>query len=137
MSTPSADDFLRIGPHVRVLPIIHGSGDFAVCVRDQVLAHPCDCLAVPLPPSFQSEVESAVTRLPVISAVVQRDSTEDPDAEPGYSYVPIDPCQGVIAALRVALGEHIPRAFIDRETGHFEGHTADFPDPYALKKVRP
>ena len=28
-------------------------------------------------------------------------------SEAGFSYVPIDPCQGVIAALRVALGERI------------------------------
>src|SRR5947207_12621319 len=127
----SADDFLRIGPRVRVLPIIHGSGDFAVCVRDELLSHPCDCLAVPLPPSFQQEVESAVARLPVVSAVVQRGEAG------GFSYVPIDPCQGVIAALRLALGEHLPRAFIDRETDPFEPNTGNFPDPYALKKVSP
>jgi hypothetical protein len=132
---PSADDFLRIGPHVRVLPIIHGSGDFAVCVREEILSRPCDCLAVPLPPSFQEQVEAAIHNLPVISAVVQRDGGLD--EESGFSYVPIDPCQGVIAGIRTALGEHIPRAFIDRETMRFEAHTATFPDPYALKKVKP
>jgi hypothetical protein len=50
---PTADDFLKIGPRVRVLPIIHGSGDFAIRVREELLARPYDCLAVPLPPSFQ------------------------------------------------------------------------------------
>src|ERR687893_43165 len=103
---PSADDFLRIGPRVRVLPVIHGSGDFAVRVREELLARTPDCLAVPLPPSFQEAVESAVARLPVVSAVVQRNADGD-----DYSYVPIDPCQPVIAAIRLALGEHIPRAF--------------------------
>lgn len=130
MSVPGADDFLRISDRIRVLPIVHGSGDFAVCVRDQLLAEPCDCLAVPLPPSFQSEVETAVSNLPAVSAVVQRNETH------GFSYVPIDPCQGVVAALRLALGEHIPRAFIDRETDPFEPNVGHFPDPYALKKVR-
>ena len=71
---PSADDFLRIGPRIRVLPIIHGSGDFAIRVREELLARPYDCLAVPLPPSFQDDVEAAVERLPAISAVVQRDA---------------------------------------------------------------
>ena len=111
---PTADDFLRIGPRVRVLPIIHGSGDFAIRVREELLARPYDCLAVPLPPSFQDDVEAAIERLPAISVVVQRDA--DDDAEPGFSYVPIDPCQGVIAALRVAIGERIAREFIDLET---------------------
>src|SRR5918997_5417100 len=95
---PSADDFLRIGPRVRVLPIIHGAGDFAIRVREELLARPYDCVAVPLPPSFQDDVEEAVENLPTISAVVQRDA-DDGEGEPGFSFVPIDPCQGVIAAI--------------------------------------
>jgi hypothetical protein len=133
----SADDFLTISPRIRALPIIHGSGDCAVRVRAEMLARTPDCLAVPLPPSFQEEVEAAVRRLPVISAVVQRDAEAPDGEEEGFSYVPIDPCQGVIAAIRLALGEHIRRAFIDRETPWFEGGSGVFPDPYALKKVSP
>ena len=129
---PTADDFLRIGPRVRALPIIHGSGDFAIRVREELLARPYDCVAVPLPPSFREDVEAAVERLSAISAVIQRD--EDGD---GFSYVPIDPCQGVIAAIRTAIGERIAREFIDRETPSFEPQSAAFPDPYALKRVSP
>src|SRR6059036_1678603 len=116
---PDADDFLTIGPRVRVLPIIHGSGDFSIRVREELLARPYDCVAVPLPPSFQEDVEEAIERLPAISVVAQLDADPD-DAEVGFSYVPIDPCQGVIAALRTALGERIARAFIDMETPRFE-----------------
>lgn len=129
---PAADDFLRIGPKIRALPIIHGSGDFAIRVREELLARPYDCVALPLPPSFREDVEAAVEALPAISAVVQRDAEGD-----GFSYVPIDPCQGVIAAIRTARGERIHREFIDRETPHFEPRTAVFPDPYALKSVSP
>src|SRR6185312_5301411 len=132
MSKVSFDDFLRLGQRIRVLPIIHGSGDFAVRVRADMLERSYDCLAVPLPPSFQEEVESAIEHLPAISAVLQRDAGAD---AAGFSYVPIDPCQGVIAALRLAIGEHIPRAFIDKETPYFEAQTGVFPDPYALKRV--
>ncbi|HEX8200329.1 MAG TPA: hypothetical protein VF590_07570, partial [Isosphaeraceae bacterium] len=135
---PQADDFLTIGPRVRVLPIIHGAGDFAIRVREELLARPYDCVAVPLPPSFQDDVEEAVERLPAISAVLQRDADDgEGQGEPGFSYVPIDPCQGVIAAIRTAIGERIARAFIDRETPRFEAHHAGFPDPYALKRVSP
>src|SRR5437763_1543618 len=117
MSSPraTADDFLTISPRIRVLPIIHGSGDFAIRVREELLARPYDCVAVPLPPSFQDDVEEAVERLPAISAVLQRDA----DGGDGFSFVPIDPCQGVIAALRVAQGERMARAFIDMETPRF------------------
>jgi hypothetical protein len=136
MSQPTADDFLTIGPGIRVLPIVHGSGDFAIRVREELLARPYDCLAVPLPPSFQDEVEAGVERLPAISVVVQRDADRDDGGE-GFSYVPIDPCQGVIAGLRTAIGERIARAFIDRETPHFRAVHGLFPDPYALKSVTP
>ncbi len=143
MSTPraSSDDFLTISPRIRVLPIIHGSGDFAVQVREELLSRPYDCVAVPLPPSFQEEVEAAVDRLPAISVVVQVDAESDDDdeteGEPGFSYVPIDPCQGVIAALRTARGERIAREFIDLETPRFVSVTGTFPDPYALKRGQP
>jgi hypothetical protein len=139
-SANSADDFLTISPRIRVMPIIHGSGDFAIQVREELLSRPYQCVAVPLPPSFQDEVEAAVEQLPAISVVVQVDADTDDDGadrELGFSYVPIDPCQGVIAALRTARGERIARAFIDLETPRFEPVTNSFPDPYALKRVKP
>jgi hypothetical protein len=133
---PTSDDFLRIGERIRVMPIVHGSGDFAIRVREEILERPYDCIAVPLPPSFQEDVEEAIERLPEISLVAQLDSDRD-DAELGFSYVPIDPCQGVIAALRVARGERIAREFVDMETPRFEASASVFPDPYALKIVSP
>src|SRR4051794_1763704 len=135
-SRPGPDDFLRIGPKIRVLPIIHGSGDCAIRVREELLERPYDCVAVPLPPSFQDDVEAAIENLPTISVVAQLDADPD-DAEHGFSYVPIDPCQGVIAALRIAMGERIAREFIDMETPRFEAQTGHFPDPFALKTVSP
>ncbi len=133
-----ADDFLLISPRVRVMPVIHGSGDFAVQVREELLSRPYDCVAVPLPPSFQEDVEAAIEQLPQISIVVQVDAeTGESEGEPGFSFVPIDPCQGVIAALRTARGERIAREFIDLETPRFVAVTGTFPDPYALKQVNP
>ena len=138
MTGATADQFLSISPRIRVMPIIHGAGDFAVAVREELLARPYDCVAVPLPPSFQEDVEAAIEELPQVSIVVQVDAeTGESDSEAGFSYVPIDPCQGVIAALRTARGERIAREFIDLETPRFEAVTGSFPDPYALKRVSP
>ncbi|QDT46883.1 hypothetical protein Pan258_09080 [Symmachiella dynata] len=142
-------DFLRISPKIRVLPIIHGSGDCALEVRRVMLSEQFDCLAVPLPPSFQCDVEAAIEYLPTVSLVMQReslpgygtewtpdadDTASDPD-DPQASYVPIDPCQGVIAGLRIAIQEHMHRAFIDLETEEFVETSTVLPDPYALKQV--
>ncbi len=146
-------ELFRISPKTHILPIIHGSGDFAMEVRRVLLAESFDCLAVPLPASFQQEVERAIQILPSPTMVVQdntygfstdwrpeEDSDEDSEDDsnqdlPSFSYVPIDPCQGVIAALRFALGERLARAYVDLETSAFEPHAQVLPDPYALKRV--
>ena len=44
---------LSISEKITVLPVIHGSGDFAIEVRRVMLEQHFDCLAVPLPPSFR------------------------------------------------------------------------------------
>ena len=147
-------ELLEIGTHVTALPIVHGRGDFAWEVRRQIMKHTFDCLCVPLPQSFQSSVESAILKLPTPSVVFQKDlpdfstdwspensseggesESNETEREPGASYVPIDPCQGVIAALRTAMGEHIPRKFIDLETSQYRPHARSLPDAYALKKL--
>ncbi len=145
-------ELLKIGPHITVIPVIHGSGDFAMEVRRVMLEQSFDVVAVPLPPSFQEDVEQAIEQLPHPAVVVQRSPrpfvtewSPDADRDAGddehelatavCSYVPIDPCQAVIMALRVAMGERIPRRFIDLETAQFEPYSAVLPDPYALKKV--
>lgn len=65
------------------------------------------------------------------------DDEDDDDESSVCSYVPIDPCQGVIMAIRAALGEHLPRAYIDLETDPFLPYTAVMPDPFALRTVSP
>ncbi|MCA9085533.1 MAG: hypothetical protein KDA81_15845, partial [Planctomycetaceae bacterium] len=146
-------DVLKLGPNITIFPVVHGSGDCALEVRRLMLEHRFDCLAVPLPPSFQVEVESAVQWLPNVSVVLQRepkasfsgssefsssaeDSVEE-TAEGNASYVPIDPCQPVIAGIRIAMQEHLRREFIDIEDEHYRPATAALPDPYALKQVAP
>ena len=131
---------LRLSPRITLLPVIHGSGDFAFEVRRRMLAEKFDCLAVPLPASFAEDVERALDFLPRPTMVLQRDrptfsTNERDDGEPGASYVPIDPCQPVIAALRLAREERIPRVFIDLESNGFEPYGAVLPDPFALKNV--
>jgi hypothetical protein len=140
-------EFLKLGPRITLVPVLHGSGDFAVAVRRLMLNTSFDCLAVPLPPSFQADVERAIDDLPTITMVVQRetrlfdvedwspDQAEKEAAPDTCSYVPIDPCQAVIAALRIACQEQIPRAYIDLETRDYHAATLMFPDPYALKQT--
>lgn len=147
------DRVFQLGERITILPIIHGSGDCALEVRRRILARRFDCLAVPLPPSFQHDVEQAIDWLPTPTVVTQRaerrwdtpasitsESSEseldaDADSLAELSYVPIDPCQPVIAALRIAREERMRREFIDLETERFEAYSLTLPDPYALKRT--
>ncbi len=140
-------EFLKISPKITALPVVHGSGDFAIEVRRVMLSQKFDCLAVPLPGSFHEPVESAIDALPNITLVIQTEqrqystdwtpeSEKDPEEPTSEcSYVPIDPCQPVIAALRIAIQERMHRAFIDLETEHFRSNPIALPDPYAVKQV--
>lgn len=125
-------EFLRFSERLDVLPVVHGSGDFAVRVREQLLQGNYDCVAVPLPGSFSHEVMRAIDFLPAVTAVVQ----QEPDDE-SVSYVPIDPCQPVIAALRFAKSDRLAVEFVDLETQNFQPQEWTPPDPYALKQVSP
>jgi hypothetical protein len=145
---------LQVDSRLNLLPVVHGSADSASQVRQWLLAHPPKCLAVPLPPSFFAPVMEGILELPNPSIVMQpetrnfaaeveRDWEPDQDQEEneraearhGYSYVPIDPCQPVIAGLRLAMEEHWRIEFIDEECADYVPFTATLPDPYALKHL--
>ncbi|NOY53707.1 MAG: hypothetical protein GXP58_08815 [Deltaproteobacteria bacterium] len=123
----------RLSPSLTLLPVIHESGDYALTVREMILDGDYDCLAVALPPSFAEGVLRGIDHLPEISVVVQR----EPGAQGSMNYVPIDPCQGMIMGIRIAMQERIPCEFIDRELDLYEVYEGAFPDPYALKRVPP
>ena len=134
MSVPSSDDFLRLSDRIRVLPIIHGSGDFAVRVREELLsgpmtAWPCRCRR------RSRRTSRRPSNLPAVSVVVQRDA-EAREAERASATFPSIPAR---ASSRPSDrdGRAGCREFIDLETPRFEPVTGVFPDPYALKRVSP
>ena len=116
----------ELSEKVQLLPVIHGSGNFSREVRQRILSSGCDCLAVCLPPEFQTTVEQGLQKLPYISVSALEES------EGTLSYVPIDPVQPVIMALRIAQQEGIARKFIDLSVPQYETRHMDFPDSFAL-----
>lgn len=114
---------------IQFLPVIHGSACFTHIIRDRLLSSSTDCLAVGLPPEFQTAVEDGINRLPQITLCSQKESSGS------YNYVPIDPCQPVIMGLRIASQEGIPRKFIDYSCDIYEPRKINFPDSYALRHM--
>ncbi len=124
-------DFYRLSDSLAVFPVINESGDYSLQVREEVLSGRYDCIAVALPPSFQEPVVQGIESLPEISVVVRK----EPGDSDAVNYVPIDPCQGMIMGVRLALQEYIPCVFVDMEVGSYEVYEGVFPDPYALKRI--
>ena len=90
-------DVFTLSDRIQLLPVIHGSGSFTREIRQRILSSGCDCIAVCLPPEFQTSVESCIDNLPDIGVSCLEESGDT------LSYVPIDPCQPVIMGLRVAM----------------------------------
>jgi len=114
---------------IQFLPVIHGSASFTRIIRDRLLSSSTDCLAVGLPPEFQTTVNEGINHLPLITLCSQKESSGS------YNYVPIDPCQPVIMGLRIASQEGIPRMFIDYSCDDYEPRKINFPDSYALRHM--
>jgi len=161
--TASLDSVFSIDPQLTLIPVVHASAPFASALLQELLKRPFDSLAVPLPLSFAHPVTQAVEQLPTLSLVAQpnaqanffdledqerntesdedkqenhpQDDSRDASALPIATCVPIDPCQAVIAAIRFALGEHIPIHWVGQTNLHAPSHSPYFPDCYALRST--
>ena len=114
---------------IRFLPVIHGSANFTRIIKDRLLSSSTDCLAVGLPPEFQTTVEDGINHLPLITLCSQKESSGS------FNYVPIDPCQPLIMGLRIASQEGIHRKYIDFSCDNYEPRKINFPDSYALRNI--
>ncbi len=123
------NDIFKLSDRIHFLPVIHGSGSFAREIRNRILSAKADCLAVALPPEFQTSVEEGIELLPQITLSTQQEE------DGSLNYVPIDPSQPLISGLRVAKQEGISRRFIDWSTTNYETRHANFPDTFSLQKV--
>ena len=158
---PETMNSLQIDSSLTLLPVIHGSASYAVAVRRYLLEHRFDCIGIPLPASFRSAVLAGVEQLPIASVAVQllptfdedggqeedeeyADGDGEEDAEKQLelvptskvaTYVPVDPCQAVIAAIRFGIMDRTSLAFIGHESNVFEQEPSSVPDPFALGKT--
>ena len=151
-------DSLQVDETLTLLPVVHGNASYAVALRRFLLDHSFDCIAIPLPNSFRSAVIAGVEQLPTPSAVVQvsssqsradaADDEEDSDKDIentsggdedtnglAATYVPIDPCQAVITAIRFGISDRTPLHFIDQECEDYDPDSSVFPDAFALRET--
>ena len=115
--------------NIRMAPVLHNRMEFAMEVRNAFEEFRPEQVAVEYPDTLKNKILEGVKRLPLLSVVhyEEKDGT--------FIYLPLEPTDGQVEAIRLALSNNIPVHFIDRDT---EGYPLDFspmPDPYAITRV--
>ena len=134
--------------NIEALPTIHGRLPFALVVREKMLQKRYAAVAVELPPSLKPKVLEGIQQLPEVHAVVYREdpyrfadqpwseeTTSSAEAVETAWFVPIDPCDAMIEALRIAERERTPMVFVDAEIEQFVGQTMVLPDPHVILTI--
>ncbi len=116
---------------VSIVPLLHGRISFSEHIRELFLANAYDCIAVDLPAPFEPFLAEGIDDLPVVSALVAEEN-----AGPGpLFFVPIDPCDGAIEAIRQARQNHIGFSCIASPHIRAPNPLPALPDEYAIKKI--
>jgi hypothetical protein len=133
---PGADDAgsLRRGAW-RYFPVVPGRMEFAIEVRQAILALRPKVVAVELPHTCEEFYLRAIDRLPQYSALMY----PTPDAfdldEESFVYVPVEPCDPFVEAVRTAREIEAEVLFIEPALQDRPHVAAQYPDPYAVRRI--
>jgi len=115
--------------NVRLVPILHNRLEFAIEVRRQFEEFRPDRVAVEYPDTLGDKILQGVKRLPLLSVVYY----EDKDG--AFTYLLLEPTDGQVEAVRMALSKGLPIHFIDRDTSGYPLDYSPMPDPYSVKTI--
>ena len=113
------------------LPVVPGRLEFAIEVRQSILRERPQVVALELPVTLQQPYLRAVARLPEMSVIVYPDEHEEDRA----SYVPVEPADPFVEAIRTANETGADVVFADPDSGE-RPHLKDaYPDPYSIRHI--
>ena len=115
--------------NIRLVPILHSRMEFAIEVRRQFETFKPHHMAVEYPETLGAKILQGVNRLPLLSVVYY----EDKDG--AFTYLLLEPTDGQIEGIRLALSEGIPVHFVDRDMSGYPLDFSPMPDPYAVAKI--
>ena len=130
--------------NITYLPVVPGRLEFAVEVRRRILAERPAVVAVELPATLEEPYLEAIRRLPQISVIFYNLSSP---SSPGYSiynsdaeseqavYVPVEPADPFIEAIRSAQEVGAQVVFADPDTNERPHLPDTYPDPYSLTSI--
>jgi hypothetical protein len=115
--------------NVRLVPVFHNRLEFALEVRRQFASFQPGIVAIEYPPTIGEKLVEGIKRLPLLSVVY----CEEEDHM--FVYLPIEPTDGQIEAVRLAILHDLPVHFIDRDTEGYPIDRTPMPDPYSINRI--
>ncbi len=117
--------------NIYIIPTFHCRIEFAKLVREAFFKVYPDVIAVELPDNIKERVIEAIERLPYLSLIGYAD-TLNPD---NMTFIPIDPGDSIIEAVRIGKVHNIPIEFIDFSVKNYMQSIIKLPDDYSLNQI--
>jgi len=115
--------------NVRFVPILHNRMEFALEVRRQFHEFRPDHVAIEYPATLGEKILLGIKRLPLLSVIHYEES------DGTFIYLLIEPTDGQVEAIRLALADNVPVHFIDRDSEFYPIDTSAMPDPYSIARI--
>src|SRR5450755_274660 len=119
--------------NITYFPVVPGRLEFTAHLRRYVREHPPSVIAVELPSSLEDHYRAALDRMPRMSVIVIPDSTRDD--EDAASYIPVEPGDPFVEALRLASEIAAEIVFLEPPTAEKPHVNDTYPEPYAVELI--
>ena len=116
---------------VRYFPVVPGKLEFALELRKLLLDAKPGVVAVELPGFLASYYERALARLPEMSVILYHDDDGDDRA----IYIPVEPCDPFVEALRTAEEIGAQVIFLEPDSAERPHLPDTYPDTYATRRI--
>ena len=130
---PSSAGTIQRG-NLTYFPVVPGRLEFAARVRRYLLDSRPQVLAVELPSSLEAEFVKALDRMPQMSVILIPDD-DNTDEEDRATYIPVEPGDPFVEALRTAREIRAEVVFLEPETQDRPHMTDTYPEPYSLEFI--
>ncbi|MCC7493277.1 MAG: hypothetical protein IT204_13065 [Fimbriimonadaceae bacterium] len=115
--------------NVLFAPVLHYRLEFADAVRRVIAQWQPTALVVELPATLEPAIRRAVARLPQLSVVAYLDRQGQP------VYLPLEPCEALLEAVRSGQERGLPVIFGDLDLDSYPLYDDPFPDSYVLTRL--
>ena len=112
-------------------PVVPGKLEFAVEVRRAILRGRPAVVALELPVTLREAYLRAIVRLPQMTVIFYPEGEEDEAV-----YIPVEPCDPFVEAIRTGLEIGAEIVFADPDSGERPHLPDSYPDAYALQSIR-